>query len=86
MVIESLVKRGWAILEQSNNSVKAHLNHRRYDSTLTISWNGSAIEILSDSYRVNKSGEKLGRQQPTGWIENLEKDFSVRLQSAVYLD
>ena len=40
------------------------------------------IELYCDAWKINKRGERKEREIPQGWIDNLLKDFPIRLTRA----
>lgn len=84
-IIKAAIGRRWNIVEKEGDHVVIHLEHRGYDSTLTFVPKDGEIEIYSDSYVVNKRGERKKQKHPRGWIGNLEKDIQVFMDREIYL-
>lgn len=83
-VVKAAIGRRWNIIEKEDNNTVIHLQHRGYDSTLTFTVRNSELLIFSDSWTVNKKGEKKKRKDPAGWIENLRKDIIVFMNRELY--
>lgn len=84
VIVRTLTNRRWQIVEEDKDAgvIVANLVHRRHDSTLYLVYSTDNLTIYSDSWRINRSRERTGRDHPTGWIENIEKDVKVFWQQA----
>lgn len=83
VVIRTALNREWKVVENKDSLIVIHLVHRRFDSTLYLRYDDATIEIFSDSWRLARNGDRLRKDIPTGWIENLEKDFARNFEAAV---
>jgi len=83
-IVSAAIGRRWNIVKKKDDQVIINLNHRGYDSTLTLKIEDSKINITSDSWTVNKRGEKKKKKDPVGWIENLRKDIVVFMNRELY--
>ncbi|WP_269524777.1 hypothetical protein [Coraliomargarita parva] len=84
-ILRAASGRKWTVQDVKPGEVTIRLMHRGYDATLVFKYDGEKVEVFSDSWRINREGEKTRRKDPVGWIENLEKDipvFMVRVRSA----
>lgn len=84
VVLRTVLNRGWEIVEEDENAgiLVVNLVHRRHDSTLYLVYTTDSLTIHSDSWRINRSGDRTGRDHPSGWIGNIEKDVKVFWQRA----
>jgi len=83
-IVKAAIGRRWNIVSDEE-WVIITLKHRGYDSTLTFVYDDETIKIYSDSYVVNKRGERKKQKDPAGWIGNLEKDIGVFINQQLYL-
>lgn len=83
-IVKAAIGRRWNIVSDEE-WIAINLTHRGYDSTLTFVYEEGEIKIYSDSYAVNKRGERKKRKDPKGWIGNLEKDIGVFINEQIYL-
>jgi len=81
-LLRAATARRWTIVERQDGRIVINLAHRGYDATLTLVYDDDSIDIYSDSWRVNKKGERKKREDPEGWIINLAKDIPIYLQRA----
>lgn len=79
VIVKTVLNRSWAIVEEDEEAgiVVVNLVHRRHDSTLYLVYTTDSLTIHSDSWRINRSGERMRRDHPSGWINNIEKDVKV---------
>ncbi len=85
VILRAAIGRKWKIIKKAPGCVVIHLVHRGYDSTLTFNYDDRRIKIISDSWVISRSGIKKKRKDPTGWIENLEKDIKAFIVREQYL-
>ncbi|MDQ8186372.1 hypothetical protein [Pelagicoccus sp. SDUM812002] len=83
-IIKAAIGRRWNIIKKEADHTVINLTHRGYDSTLTFTIKDSNIHVHSDSWAVDKKGEKKKKKDPTGWIENLRKDIIVFMNRELY--
>lgn len=84
VVGETFVARNWTV-QKTDDGVVARLTHRGHDATITAVLRGEMIELYSDSWKIKKTGERVKREHPQGWIDNLKKDLPKRLARAAVL-
>lgn len=83
-IVNAAIGRRWNIVKKTDDQIILNLKHRGYDSTLTLQIKSSRINISSDSWTVDKKGEKKKKKDPAGWIENLRKDIVVFMNRELY--
>lgn len=83
-IVKAAIGRRWNIIKKEDEQTVINLKHRGYDSTLTFTIEDSKILVHSDSWAVNKKGEKKKKKDPTGWIENLRRDIVVFMNRELY--
>lgn len=83
-IVKAALGRRWNIVEKADAHTTINLQHRGYDSTLTFTIEDSKILVHSDSWTVNKKGEKKKKKHPKGWIENLRRDIVVFMNRELY--
>ena len=77
---KSATKRSWTVDATDSGDIEAKLKHRGSESTLTFKVADETVKIYSVSYKINKkTGERITRSEPEGWIRNLHKDILVNL-------
>lgn len=75
--IQAALAREWELVKDSPDQLIIHLEHRGYDSTITIVMEATNIELFSDSYKVKKNNRIP--EDPEKWIKNLKKDIPAYL-------
>lgn len=75
--IQAALAREWELVKDSPDQLIIHLEHRGYDSTITIVMEATSIELFSDSYKVKKNNRIP--EDPEKWIKNLKKDIPAYL-------
>jgi len=75
--IQAALAREWELIKDSPDQLIIHLEHRGYDSTITILMEATSIELYSDSYKVKKGNRTP--EDPEKWIKNLKKDIPAYL-------
>jgi hypothetical protein len=78
-IVTTALRREWNLLSREDGKVVIQLIHRNHDSKLTFIYDEDQIQVYSMSYRLTRDGRRLKRDNPTGWIRNLEKDLSINL-------
>lgn len=73
-VVRSLRNREWNITSTSDDGAEARLFHRRYDSRIRVEVSPNEMKIYSDSWLVDRNGERVRREHPEGWLRNIERD------------
>lgn len=73
-VVDSLTDRRWQLGQITDTSVRASLVHRGFESNIHVEVKSSGIEIYSDSWRIDRQGERLNPEHPDGWLRNIERD------------
>ena len=81
IVAETFVARSWTV-ERVGDDIVGRLVHRGYDATVTAVQRDGLVNLYSDSWKTNRNGERVKREQPKGWIDNLRKDLPKRLARA----
>lgn len=83
-VLKSVRERGWTVGQTTGTSVRASLVHRGFESNIHVEAAGSRITIYSDSWRVDRQGERLNPEHPDGWLRNIERDVRRSLGLRYY--
>ncbi len=73
-VLASLEGRDWFLGRATETSVRASRIYRGFDSNIHIEIASSRITIYSDSWRIDRQGERLSPEHPDGWLRNIERD------------
>jgi|GEM_PF-3612082 len=85
IIQQAFLNRQWSVTKTDESSVTAKLDHRSYDSEMTISISGNTLTYFAASTFTEKShiqagmigaDRKLTRDVPSAWILNLRKDIS----------
>lgn len=84
-VVKAALGRKWNIDEKEDGILKISLNHRGYESTLYLVYDDHKVDIYSDSWTINKKGERKKEKHPDGWIKNLAKDIRVFADREIYM-
>lgn len=83
VIANALTKRSWTVKSSDETTVVGYLKHRGYEATLIFHYDEKQIEIVSDSFEIDGDGKRLGRANPTSWIDNLKKDIPRYLEGAI---
>lgn len=75
----SLAQREWTVKERFDNRVVGVLVHRGRDARLTLNFDTEKVDLYCVGWRLNRSGERVRPEQPEGWIKNITKDITERL-------
>jgi len=73
-VLRSLRSRGWRVTSTTPEAIEAMLIHRSYESGIRITMTPRSISIYSDSWRIDRQGNRVRRDHPDGWFRNIEHD------------
>lgn len=84
LIVATVVGREWRVVSSEDNKVVANLVHRRYDSTLTFIYTDSVIRVYSYSYQIDRNQRRLRRDDPKGWIRNIERDLHRRMAELIH--
>lgn len=79
VIVKKAIARQWLIKDKSDDTVIINLVHRGWDSTLTLVYDQKQVKIYSDSWVLDKKGNKKKRKEPAGWIKNIKNDVAVGL-------
>lgn len=85
VILKAAIARRWNIVRKSDEIVAINLVNRGYDANLYFVYDEKKIDIYSDSFVVNKRGERKKRKEPKGWIANIKKDIGVFLNQEAHL-
>jgi len=73
-IVKTAMRRQWIVMSQKPGEVVLKLIHRGCEANLTFRIEGSEIQLFSDSYALNKRGERVSSMKVNdGWIKNLRK-------------
>jgi hypothetical protein len=78
------IHREWQVIGDypRENLLVLNLVHRRSDSTLYLVYDAETVRFYSDSWQLDRQGNRRGRAEPTGWLRNLERDLTRNLALA----
>ncbi len=79
VVAYSLAARQWTVRDRADSRVIGHIAHRGRDATVTFVIEPEKIAMYCDGWTVKKDGTRKKKDQPMGWLENLEKDIKKRM-------
>lgn len=80
-MVSAFMGRGWRVRSRSQDEVVGTLVSNRYDSTVTMQRKGGRIVLLSDTYLIDKDGERLAPTAPKGWVKFLSDDLNLELRN-----
>ncbi|MBL9202372.1 MAG: hypothetical protein JNL39_17815 [Opitutaceae bacterium] len=75
----SFAGRGWTIKERTNSKVVGHINQRGNEAFLYCSFNKKEIQLRCEGWEVSKTGERKKPEIPKGWVDNIKKDVTKRM-------
>jgi hypothetical protein len=75
----SFAGRGWTIKERTNSKVVGHINQRGNEAFLYVAYNKKEITLRCEGWEVSKTGERRKPEIPKGWVDNIKKDVTKRL-------
>lgn len=75
----TLTGRSWNIIKRDSTSVTATLNHRGYDSTVTLKQQNGLVLILLDSSTKTSPKGRTSAEVPERWLRYLQQDLNQRL-------
>ena len=82
-VVACVLGREWSVKEQSDGKVVGYLKHRSNEAEITFLFDEKQIKMSCWGYKIEKStGKREDPELPKGWINNLKKDITRRLNSA----
>lgn len=82
VVVVSLVQRNWTVKQKADDRAVGYLNHRGIEATLTLTFDTSQVSLFCEAWKVDKAGRRLKPDMPDGWIANMKKDVTKRLNLA----
>jgi len=82
---QSLVARGWQVRQSSPQQIDGVLNHRSYNAKVSLVADDGIISILNDSQYISDNDGTTLPGVPRGWLDNLQKDLSKRLDTASHM-
>lgn len=83
-VLRTALGRKWQIETRTDGYVEFYLVHRHHDARMFAYIDDQSVRIYCESYRL-LNGRRWKKQDPKGWIENLQRDLVVNLQREAYL-
>lgn len=82
-IVSAFVGREWAVKSKADGVVVGYLKHRGNEATVTMTYDGTRIEIYSIGYKIDKTtGSRIKPEQPAGWLKNLQSDLPKFLSRA----
>lgn len=77
----SFFGREWTVEEKTGSRVVGHINHRGIESILTVESGTKELTLYCVGWNVNKAGERKKPEIPKGWVENIKKDVTKRMNA-----
>lgn len=75
----SFAGRGWTVKEKTNSKVVGHINQRGNEAFLYVSFNKKEVTLRCEGWEVSKTGERKKPEIPKGWVDNIKKDVTKRM-------
>jgi hypothetical protein len=75
----SFAGRGWTIKERTNSKVVGHINQRGNEAFLYVTFSKKEITLRCEGWEVSKTGERKKPEIPKGWVDNIKKDITKRM-------
>lgn len=75
----SFAGRGWTIKERTGSKVVGHINQRGNEAFLYATYNKKEINFRCEGWEVSKTGERKKPEIPKGWVDNIKKDVTKRM-------
>jgi hypothetical protein len=85
VIVRCALGRKWSIARADDTRVAVRLVDDGIEANLTLLIERAAIRIFSDSYRINREGERRSALVPERWLKYLTRDIERRLAEAAYL-
>ncbi|MCC5838605.1 MAG: hypothetical protein JJT96_00660 [Opitutales bacterium] len=84
IVRRTAIHREWQVIgdHPGENLLVLNLVHRRSDSTLYLVYDEETVRFYSDSWQLDRQGNRRGRAEPTGWLRNLDRDLTRNIALA----
>jgi len=79
IIERSAIERGWTVVKADGERVSLKLVDRGYEGNLALEYNPSEIRIFSDSFRIDRAGQRTKPAVPASWIKFLAKDLQKDL-------
>lgn len=73
-LLASLRDRGWTLVSTTETGAKARLIHRGFESNILVEVSRTGFTVYSDSWRIDREGNRLNPEHPDGWLRNIEHD------------
>jgi len=83
-------KRGWKTVEKTSNTLKIQLQHRDYNSNMTLFYTDSEIKYNSETTKKTieydmDSAQWVNAKMPASWLKNIKNDIQNKLIDASLL-
>ena len=75
----SFAGRGWTIKDKTSKEVVGHINQRGNEAFLYVAYTKKEINLRCEGWEVSKTGERKKPEIPKGWVDNIKKDITKRM-------
>jgi hypothetical protein len=75
----SFAGRGWTVKERTSSKVVGHINQRGNEAFLYVAYTKKEINLRCEGWEVSKTGERKKPEIPKGWVDNIKKDITKRM-------
>ncbi|HTB80272.1 MAG TPA: hypothetical protein VK717_05240 [Opitutaceae bacterium] len=85
IVKAAVIAREYSIKEDKPDRLIFGLTHRSHEAHFTVVFDAKSVRLYSDSYEIDGSGAREGKEVPDNWVQNLHEDFTENLGKAAAL-
>lgn len=82
-IASALAVRNWTVTEKTAEKVVGHIKQRNNEATLTLHYTRKEITLSGEGWKLGKTGERVKPEVPKGWVDNIRKDVTARLNELV---
>jgi len=80
-IVRTAARRLWMVVSQKEGEVMLKMIHRSVEANLTLRYAGTEIQVYSDTYALNKKGERVSAAPLNkGWLQNLRAGIVENLR------
>ena len=79
IIERSAIERGWTVVKADGDRVNLKLVDRGYEGNLALDYSPTEIRIVSDSFRIDRAGQRTKPAIPASWFKFLAKDLQKDL-------
>ncbi len=81
-IVRTAARRLWIVMSQKEGEVVLKLIHRSVEANLTLRYAGTEIQVYSDTYALNKNGERVSAAPLNkGWLQNIRTGILEHLHA-----